>query len=162
MLGENLSINGWMQDGNDEVEIYEGMHKKDYLPMDSNKNLPRTAVAFLDWEQVSDDNLDEITKSLDVIVASDVVFDTRIIPYLVRVLEKLLHPSTVLPHSVTRTKTAYICGAIRNKKTWDSFLKECGMRSMNVEIVPFSAPDEQERLFKFINHSLEFQIIKLS
>lgn len=49
------------------------MHKKDYLPVDSNENLPSTTVAFLDWEEVSDDNLDEITKSLDVIVASGVI-----------------------------------------------------------------------------------------
>ena len=49
------------------------MHKKHYFPMDSNKNLPSTMITFLDWEEVSDDNLDEIANSLDFVVASGLI-----------------------------------------------------------------------------------------
>jgi len=71
-------------------------------------------VENLDWE------MDEVGFSPDIVLGADIVFDTRIIPDLVRTLAKLLE----------RGAKAIIASTIRREETYEFFLKELDCKSL--------------------------------
>lgn len=86
------------------------------------------SVEELDWENVSDEQLQRI--GADVVIAADVVYDPDIISCLVRLLAKLLNCKIK-----ERPPEVYIASTIRNPKTYECFrddLEKAGLKHLVV------------------------------
>ncbi|KAL1922993.1 uncharacterized protein VTP21DRAFT_9369 [Calcarisporiella thermophila] len=67
---------------------------------------------FLDWETSSSSSLTLLSSRVDLIVGADITYDSRYIPYLVR----------VLTHLLSDTNQALIACTVRNQDTFEGFL----------------------------------------
>ncbi|KAI2666334.1 Protein-lysine N-methyltransferase EEF2KMT [Labeo rohita] len=82
-------------------------------------NSASVCVEELDWENVSDEQLQRI--QANTIIAADVVYDPDIIACLVRLLSRLLNYKVQEKHP-----DVYIASTVRNPQTYDCFKKELG------------------------------------
>ncbi|XP_016405900.1 protein-lysine N-methyltransferase EEF2KMT-like [Sinocyclocheilus rhinocerous] len=85
-----------------------------------DSNSASVCVEELDWENVSDEQLQRIQAS--TIIAADVVYDPDIIACLVRLLSRLLNCKVQEEHP-----DVYIASTVRNPQTYDCFKKELEM-----------------------------------
>ena len=79
---------------------------------------PLVSIAELDWESVDPEQIGKCFGDVNVVLAADVVYDTSIIPSLVKVLDILVE----LPQQ----PTVYIASTIRNEATKEKFLAALG------------------------------------
>ena len=79
------------------------------------------SLTTLDWESETPetDNFADV----DVVLGADIVFDSRIIPDLVKTIQTLL--------SRNFNSLAFIASTIRNEKTYAHFLKELYDQGLN-------------------------------
>lgn len=88
-----------------------------------HKMLPNIDLCMFDWETFSLEDTDSLLGEIDVIVAADVVYDSSIIPSLVKVVQTLLKQ----PHG----PVAYVASTIRNEATRDEFFTHLGKAHYN-------------------------------
>ncbi|NP_001417875.1 protein-lysine N-methyltransferase EEF2KMT isoform 2 [Danio rerio] len=80
-------------------------------------NCDGVSVEELDWENVSDEQLQRI--QANTIIAADVVYDPDIIACLVRLLSRLLNCKVEENHP-----DVYVASTVRNPQTYECFKKE--------------------------------------
>uniref|UniRef100_A0A8C1T4S2 Eukaryotic elongation factor 2 lysine methyltransferase n=1 Tax=Cyprinus carpio TaxID=7962 RepID=A0A8C1T4S2_CYPCA len=89
----------------------------------SDSSRASVCVEELDWENVSDEQLERI--QANTIIAADVVYDPDVIACLVRLLSRLLNCKVQEEHP-----DVYIASTVRNPKTYDCFKKELEMAGL--------------------------------
>ncbi|XP_058627513.1 protein-lysine N-methyltransferase EEF2KMT isoform X1 [Onychostoma macrolepis] len=96
-------------------------------------NSASVCVEELDWENVSDEQLQRI--QANTIIAADVVYDPDVIACLVRLLSMLLNCKVQEKHP-----NVYIASTVRNPQTYDSFKKELEMSGLRHVIMKDPVP----------------------
>lgn len=96
-------------------------------------------VVSLDWEKVTEGELEILASGVDVILAADVVYDTSIVGALVRVIQWLL--SWLRKSTDGRSPVMYIASTVRNTDTRDSFLK--ALESAHISHTELSRPSTE-------------------
>uniref|UniRef100_A0A8C2HU75 Eukaryotic elongation factor 2 lysine methyltransferase n=1 Tax=Cyprinus carpio TaxID=7962 RepID=A0A8C2HU75_CYPCA len=97
----------------------------------SDSSRASVCVEELDWENVSDEQLERI--QANTIIAADVVYDPDVIACLVRLLSRLLNCKVQEEHP-----DVYIASTVRNPKTYDCFKKELGRFHIINDILLYS------------------------
>ncbi|KAI8853102.1 putative methyltransferase-domain-containing protein [Chytridium lagenaria] len=95
-------------------------------------------VSCLDWESVDDQELDKLSKAVDIIIASDIIFDPLPFPSLARIFSKILaHPS----------HQAVISVSVRSPETYSLFLESLSSVGISCDAHPM--PHEVSSRFFF-------------
>lgn len=134
------SLNGLFRDVVEKLACYYGNSK--------------LAILELDWESITDQHLKALGLGVDIIVASDVVYDENIIPALVRSLSNLL---SCEPATGACAKMALVCCTVRNSSTRDRFISAC--QSVGLKIEPKHGP--QMKVFHY-DRSTPIELIILT
>lgn len=109
----------------------------------SCKLLPDITIRKLDWNENS---VDQVTQ-LDVILASDVIYDPELIVPFVDVLKRLL--------SVSSSTVAYVAATERNPETQKLFLQQVAMKEIHHQPVKIATR------FSFYHNPLPIKLWKL-
>lgn len=134
----------------------------------SQLNEEALCTQHLDWLNVSENAL--LNLNVDVVLASDVVFDVEIIPALCNVLDVLLsnrlrrigndngNNSDVEREQVI----AYVAFELRNEITFKSFTSELEKRFISVEIISVNDCDGEGSIDFYYDCTAECGLLKLS
>ncbi|XP_052409013.1 protein-lysine N-methyltransferase EEF2KMT [Carassius gibelio] len=114
-----------------------------------DSNSASVCVEELDWENVSDEQLQRI--QADTIIAADVVYDPDIIAGLVRLLSRLLNGKVHEEHP-----DVYIASTVRNPQTYDCFKKELEMAGLRHVVMK----DSVAHVFPY-NRASSIEMIKI-
>ena len=101
-------------------------------------DIPKTMheIKLLDWEQeIQEDGIEQI----DIVIGSDIVFDSRIIPGLVSTIKLALQ----------KAETAIIANVIRNEDTISEFQKSLSKHDLDFKVEIFDK--EQMLLYQIRN-----------
>eukprot|EP00057_Strongylocentrotus_purpuratus_P003401 XP_003726565.1 PREDICTED: protein-lysine N-methyltransferase EEF2KMT isoform X1 [Strongylocentrotus purpuratus] len=134
------------------IEGENGLESNRLVQQDSDQNpAMRTdvSVCCIDWENVKKDWLGSL--NADVILATDVIYDTRILPSLVHVLSSLLSGPD------NQHTAAYIASTIRNEDTYKLFLEMID----DANIVAMEMTSPQHHLFHY-DKTCSIQILRLT
>ncbi|ELT89739.1 hypothetical protein CAPTEDRAFT_224003 [Capitella teleta] len=101
----------------------------------------------LNWETVNESDLSLLSQGADVIVAADVVYDSSIIPSLVRVLSAFLR---------SKESIAFIASTIRNIDTMNEFTG--ALEEASIEATVLSSPTNKVFVY---DRSTPFRILQL-
>ncbi|XP_016343980.1 protein-lysine N-methyltransferase EEF2KMT-like isoform X2 [Sinocyclocheilus anshuiensis] len=112
-------------------------------------NSASVCVEELDWENVSDEQLQRI--QANTIIAADVVYDPDIIACLVRLLSRLLNCKVEEEHP-----DVYIASTVRNPQTYDCFKKELEMAGLRHVVMK----DSVAQVFPY-NRASTIEMIKI-
>ncbi|KAI9344919.1 putative methyltransferase-domain-containing protein [Obelidium mucronatum] len=96
----------------------------------------KTTVARLDWETISDSDLNSVVNSsaAELIVASDVAYDPVIVPPFVRVLTAFLRRPTCDGNGNDRIE-ALVATTRRAESTFDLFLEQLKQNALNYDVL---------------------------
>ncbi|XP_051790080.1 protein-lysine N-methyltransferase EEF2KMT isoform X2 [Erpetoichthys calabaricus] len=115
----------------------------------SNTSGVQIMVKNLDWEVASQEHFKDLC--VDVVIASDVVYDPEIVPCLVKLLSQFL-----ICAEKDKVPNMYIASTIRNHETYASFRRELEASGIRQNIIP----GPRRRVFPY-DRSSQIELIKL-
>ncbi|XP_059572943.1 protein-lysine N-methyltransferase EEF2KMT isoform X1 [Alligator mississippiensis] len=139
-LKENIYLNGFVLESEDMN--CTKMQSRDQTAKRVGFQGPKVAVAELDWESVTQEQLWELHP--DVVIAADVVYDPEVTLSLIGVLQKLSASK-----ANGKNPEIYIAFTIRNPDTYHLFQTELGKVGIGWHVIP----TEKKNLFPYDTHS---------